>query len=82
MRASEEERRMAEQARQAQDETAGARKPNLVPGMLPSPSGRGTSIGRYLDLYNRRRPHSSLDGMTPDQAYFGFTPTLPVRLAA
>ena len=23
------------------------------------------SIGRYLDLYNRRRPHSSLDGMTP-----------------
>ena len=28
-------------------------------------------IGRYLDLYNRRRPHSSLDDMTPDQAYFG-----------
>ena len=23
------------------------------------------SIGRYLDLYNRHRPHSSLDGMTP-----------------
>ena len=37
------------------------------------------SIGRYLDFYNRRRPHSSLDGMTPDQAYF--TP-LPFRLAA
>jgi putative transposase len=37
------------------------------------------SIGRYLDFYNRRRPHSSLDGMTPDQAYF--TP-LPIRLAA
>jgi putative transposase len=39
------------------------------------------SIGRYLDLYNRRRPHSSLDGMTPDRAYYG-AHTLPVRLAA
>jgi hypothetical protein len=30
-----------------------------------------TSIGQYLDfIYNRRRPHSSLDGTTPDQAYF------------
>jgi putative transposase len=38
-----------------------------------------TSIGRYLDFYNGRRPHSSLDGITPDQAYF--TP-LPLRLAA
>ena len=37
------------------------------------------SIGRYLDFYNGRRPHSSLDGITPDQAYF--TP-LPLRLAA
>jgi putative transposase len=37
------------------------------------------SIGRYLDFYNARRPHSSLDDMTPDQAYF--TP-LPLRLAA
>jgi putative transposase len=38
-----------------------------------------SSIARYLDFYNRRRPHSSLDGATPDQAYF--TP-LPLRLAA
>ena len=30
-------------------------------------------------LYNSRRPHSSLDGSTPDQAYF--TP-LPLRMAA
>jgi putative transposase len=37
------------------------------------------SIGRYLDFYNRRRPHSSLDGSTPDQAYF--TPLL-LRSAA
>ena len=27
-------------------------------------------IGRYLSFYNTRRPHSSLDGRTPDQAYF------------
>jgi putative transposase len=37
------------------------------------------SIGRYLDFYNSRRPHSSLDGATPDQAYFT---ALPLRLAA
>jgi putative transposase len=37
------------------------------------------SICRYLDFYNSRRPHSSLDGGTPDQAYF--TP-LPLRAAA
>ena len=28
------------------------------------------SIGRYLSFYNTRRPHSSLDRRTPDQAYF------------
>jgi putative transposase len=28
------------------------------------------SIGRYLGFYNARRPHSSLDRQTPDQAYF------------
>jgi transposase InsO family protein len=38
-----------------------------------------TSIGRYLDFYNRRRPHSSLDGRTPDRAYFE---PLPIRMAA
>ena len=37
------------------------------------------SLGRYLDFYNGRRPHSSLDGRTPDQAYFN---SLPLRLAA
>jgi len=28
------------------------------------------AIGRYLSFYNSRRPHSSLDRQTPDQAYF------------
>ena len=32
------------------------------------------SIGRYLTLYNGRRPHSSLDRRTPDQAYFDRLP--------
>ena len=36
-------------------------------------------IGRYLEFYNRKRPHSSLDARTPDQAYFDH---LPQRAAA
>ena len=32
------------------------------------------SIGRYLDFYNRKRPHSSLDARTPDRAYFDHLP--------
>jgi putative transposase len=28
------------------------------------------SIARYLTFYNQGRPHSSLDGRTPDEAYF------------
>ena len=32
------------------------------------------SIGRYLAFYNGRRPHSSLDRRTPDQAYFDRLP--------
>jgi putative transposase len=37
------------------------------------------SIGRYLVFYNGRRPHSSLDRQTPDQAYFN---RLPQSVAA
>jgi putative transposase len=37
------------------------------------------SIGRYLDFYDGRRPHSSLDGSTPDQTYFN---SPPLRTAA
>ncbi|MGX1060575.1 transposase InsO family protein [Bradyrhizobium japonicum] len=29
------------------------------------------SIAKYLAFYNQGRPHSSLDGRTPDEAYFG-----------
>jgi len=32
------------------------------------------SIGRYLAFYNQRRPHSSLDRRTPDEAYFQPSP--------
>jgi putative transposase len=27
-------------------------------------------IGRYLDFFNSKRPHSSLGARTPDYAYF------------
>ncbi len=37
------------------------------------------SLGFYFDFYNRVRPHSSLGGRTPDQAYFGH---LPLAMAA
>ena len=36
-------------------------------------------IGRYFNLYNRRRPHSSLKRKTPDQVYFS---QQPLTLAA
>jgi putative transposase len=35
------------------------------------------SIGRYLDFYNARRPHSSLDRKTPDTAYFNALMPIP-----
>ena len=33
-------------------------------------------LGRYLNFYNGRRPHSSLGARTPDQAYFTHEPLL------
>lgn len=39
-------------------------------------------IGRYIDLYNRRRPHSKLDKMTPDEFYFGRLTQLPEQVFA
>jgi putative transposase len=47
-------------------------------GRRPDPWDSGgeacASIGRYLDFYNRKRPHSSLDARTPDHAYFDHLP--------
>jgi putative transposase len=37
------------------------------------------SIGRYIEFYNRKRPHSSLGARTPDRAYFD---GLPLDVAA
>lgn len=37
------------------------------------------SLGRYLDFYNSKRPHSSLAARTPDRAYFD---GMPQRAAA
>jgi len=34
------------------------------------------SLARYLNFYNGKRPHSSLDAKTPDQAYFDHVPQL------
>ena len=33
-------------------------------------------LGNYFDLYNRRRPHSALDGRPPDKVYFESLPKL------
>ncbi len=32
------------------------------------------ALTRYFDFYNRRRPHSTLDGKTPDTVYFNLPP--------
>ena len=44
-----------------------------------SVSDARASLGRYLDFYNRRRPHSSLAARTPEQACLDH---LPQQLAA
>jgi putative transposase len=36
-------------------------------------------LQRYFKFYNERRPHSSLDGKTPDSVYFN---SLPIQKAA
>ena len=44
-----------------------------------SVSDARASLGRYLDFYNSRRPHSSLGARTPEQAYLDH---LPQEMAA
>jgi putative transposase len=39
-----------------------------------SVSDARASLGRYLDFYNRQRPHSSLGARTPEQAYLDHLP--------
>ena len=39
------------------------------------------ALNRYFDFYNRRRPHSTLDGKTPDTAYFNLSKS-PLAAAA
>jgi putative transposase len=39
-----------------------------------SASAVRSGLNRYFNFYNSRRPHSSLDGQTPDQVYFNSLP--------
>jgi len=39
-----------------------------------STSAVRSGLNRYFNFYNSRRPHSSLDGQTPDQVYFNSLP--------
>ena len=34
-------------------------------------------IGRYIEFYNTRRPHSALDKKTPEEFYFASLPVIP-----
>ena len=40
--------------------------------------GRINALGIYLNLYNRERPHPSLDGILPVQLYYNNPPSLPI----
>jgi putative transposase len=44
-----------------------------------NPKAAQASLARYFQFYNTRRPHRSLDGVTPDRVYFH---SLPLAAAA
>jgi putative transposase len=44
-----------------------------------SASDDRASLGRYLDFYNTRRPHSSLAARTPEQTYLDHLPQVLVE---
>ncbi|WP_316206220.1 MULTISPECIES: hypothetical protein, partial [unclassified Bradyrhizobium] len=70
------------QSRQARPETGragGSLSAMALELSALSPKSDEIPIGRYLDFYNGRRPHSSLDDRAPDQAYFDLP---PLRAAA
>jgi len=39
-------------------------------------------IGNWMDYYNQRHPHSSLDGRTPNEAYWGLPMAALIEAAA
>jgi putative transposase len=51
----------------------------VYPHAYDAVSDSRAGLGRYFDLYNRRRPHVSLGRQTPDQVYFS---QQPLTLAA
>jgi putative transposase len=40
-----------------------------VPNAFKTAGEARTGIGRWIDFYNQRRPHSALGDRTPDEAY-------------
>lgn len=50
--------------------------PNQITAWKAQLSEGAAGLGRYMVVYNGRRPHSSLGARTPDQAYFTQAPLL------
>lgn len=48
----------------------------IYPRACESVSRARRSIGDYIELHNRKMPHSSLADQTPDEAYFAMLPAI------